>query len=1150
MTTHKPLLPILIFTRDNLAIESSWNESDYHVLAVSTMDAALNTIGEQSPRLIIVDSVLICQQIRAATTIPLLVLCDFTEVDAAFDAGATNCLVQPVHPRLLKQQVAHLLWDTLTQADIERNIALKAEQEQRMLAEALRDTAAAFSSTVNVEEILDIVMENSSHIVPHINSANIMMLEDGMTKIVRHYGYEEAGYTTEMLDTIHFDVDTVPNLRWVKDQQRALVISDTHNSEFNWADSQTSNFVHSIVTAPIVVDGEVLGFINLDSDKTGTFSNEHGKNLQAFANQAAIGLKNARLFEKIQHDAAELEKNVQQRTIALSQANKALRTQIIQRQEAEDKLREERALLRTVIDHIPDNIFVKDRQGRTLLVNQAGLASVGSTSIHDVLYKTNLELYPDSEAWRQYFEREMALMDNDEMLINREDLHINYKGEKRWILVTKVPIHNSQGEVVGLVGVNRDITELKQAQAQLAEERNLLRSLLDTIPDAIYVKDTTHRFVLANPAALKSMRVASFAALLGKTDMDFFSPEQAQISMQQEKAILEKGASIINESDKYVDADGKAGHLLITKLPLRDADGNITGIIGVNHNITHLRKAEELWIANQVLEAEIAERKRAEEAERQQRILAEALRDSVAAINQTLDLNAVLDNLLQVLSDVVPNDAASIMLLEGVNRVRLVRQKGHPTLENMVFDITNWSNLQYIMQTGKFFTTENAQPSSGWHQTPASIWIQSNISVPIMLEDKIEGFLNLDSRHAYRFTEQHAQWLSAFAQQAGTAIRNSRLADKARDYATTLELQVLERTRALENERAQLHAILNAMRDGVIYQVGGMANTPKYVNHALAEMTGFTSEAWLDGSAIREVNTQSWEERRELFQRVEQVLSYRDHWEGEATLKCRDGRIFDAGLVRSEVRDSNGERLGIVTVVRDISQEKALAEQKARFIASASHELRTPIANIKTRLFLMKRRPERFMEHIEIAESVTNLMQNLVEDMFDLSRFERGIVNIKPEPMVLQELIQEIVAYQEPEAERKQIAFVLNMPDEAVQLVADPFRMAQVLINLVKNALNYTPTEGVIHVSLVIEAHEAVIAVADNGPGIAADALPHLFEAFFRLSEDNKGAGLGLSIAQEIVRAHGGSIAVESTVGVGSCFTVRLPLQPHPQVEV
>ena len=152
--------------------------------------------------------------------------------------------------------------------------------------------------------------------------------------------------------------------------------------------------------------------------------------------------------------------------------------------------------------------------------------------------------------------------------------------------------------------------------------------------------------------------------------------------------------------------------------------------------------------------------------------------------------------------------------------------------------------------------------------------------------------------------------------------------------------------------------------------------------------------------------------------------------------------------------------------------------------------------------------------------------------------------------MVLQELIQQIVAYQEPEAERKQIAFVLNMPDEAVQLEADPFRMAQVLINLVKNALNYTPVQGAIHVSLVIEAHEAVIAVEDNGPGIVADALPHLFEAFFRLSEDNKGAGLGLSIAQEIVKAHGGSIAVESTVGVGSCFTVRLPLQPQPQIEV
>ncbi|MDQ7034797.1 MAG: PAS domain-containing sensor histidine kinase [Anaerolineae bacterium] len=291
-----------------------------------------------------------------------------------------------------------------------------------------------------------------------------------------------------------------------------------------------------------------------------------------------------------------------------------------------------------------------------------------------------------------------------------------------------------------------------------------------------------------------------------------------------------------------------------------------------------------------------------------------------------------------------------------------------------------------------------------------------------------------------------------------------------------------------------------------------------------------------------ELNTSDAEEREALFQRIEKRLLHQGYWEGEATFKRKDGRTFDAAIIRSDARDSTGKRQGIVTVLRDISQEKELAEQKARFIASASHELRTPIANIKTRLFLMKRRPEQFMEHINIAESVASLMQKLVEDMFDISRFERGIIVINPEDVVLQDLLTQVVAYQEPEAERRQITIKIDLPSEPLHLQVDPYRLSQVMINLLKNALSYTSTEGIIQVRAVMDENNVVIQVIDNGAGISQEALPQLFQPFFRISEDNKGAGLGLSISQEIVKAHGGIIEVDSTVGKGSSFTIRLPL--------
>jgi PAS domain S-box-containing protein len=414
--------------------------------------------------------------------------------------------------------------------------------------------------------------------------------------------------------------------------------------------------------------------------------------------------------------------------------------------------------------------------------------------------------------------------------------------------------------------------------------------------------------------------------------------------------------------------------------------------------------------------------------------------------------------------------------------------------------------------------------------------------VPIVLENDIIGFLNLDSGTPHTFTQQHSEWLRVFAQQAGTAIRNARMVEEISEYATTLELHVLERTLELENEQAQLDAILNAMRDGVIYQVGGLANTPRYVNRALTQITGFSQDEWLDGTAQRHINTRIGADMSEIQRRVDKMFAYQHYWEDELELPRKDGTTFDTRLTRTEVLNNDGERLGIVTVLRDISQAKALEEQKARFIASASHELRTPIANMKTRLFLMKRRPERFPEHIEVAESVVNLMQQLVEDMFDLARFERGVISLEREDVVLQEIIRQVVSYLEPEAERQQIELRIDTPPHPLHVQADPYRLLQVVINLMKNALNYTPVEGVVNIQLTIEGDEALITVMDNGPGIDEKMLSHLFEPFFRLSEDNKGAGLGLSIAQEIVKSHGGSISVESTVGVGSRFTVHLPL--------
>ena len=267
-------------------------------------------------------------------------------------------------------------------------------------------------------------------------------------------------------------------------------------------------------------------------------------------------------------------------------------------------------------------------------------------------------------------------------------------------------------------------------------------------------------------------------------------------------------------------------------------------------------------------------------------------------------------------------------------------------------------------------------------------------------------------------------------------------------------------------------------------------------------------------------------------------------WRSELFLRRKDGSEFDAGVTIAPGSQPNDDSLHTVAVVRDISQDKALQDQKSRFIANASHELRTPIQNIITRLYLIKHQPPRMKEHIEVIETVTERMRRLVEDLLDLSRFDRGVIPLEKEPVGLQELIQSVVDVQLAEAQMRGIRLTTEMIHEPLFVLGDSERLGQVVTNLVMNALNYTPDDGIVSVTLAQERQYAIVCVKDTGVGIAPARIEQIFEPFVRLSENRQGSGLGLSIAKEIVEMHGGTIDVTSTLGQGSCFTLTFMLAP------
>jgi PAS domain S-box-containing protein len=542
-------------------------------------------------------------------------------------------------------------------------------------------------------------------------------------------------------------------------------------------------------------------------------------------------------------------------------------------------------------------------------------------------------------------------------------------------------------------------------------------------------------------------------------------------------------------------------------------------------------------------------RKRAEDAEHDQRQLAEALRDTAAAINSTLELETVLDRLLVQVERVIPNDASTIMLIEGGD-ANMARFRGYAerglaeAIAGAKLSLTETPNLHVMAETGQPFVISDVAQYSEWVDTPEARWIQSHIGAPIQIEEQVIGFLSLNSLTPEAFTDAHAERLKAFADQAAIAIRNARLYDAVRRHADELEQRVAERTAELEAERAQLRAILDAMSEGVTGVIfdENLQVERRYINEAFHQLFGYTAEEW-SPHLVRSTQ-QSEESYRHLLQAADDSVMRLGIWHGEPQLRRKDGTEFDASMTSTRVTAGDGQIIGIVTVFRDISQEKALQDQRSRFVAYASHELRTPITNLKTRLYLMRKQPEKLDEHLVVVEEVTERMKTLVEDLLDLSRLERGIIPLKRQTLDVQGVILDVIRVQRPEAERKSIALTGEFPSDPLYIHADRERITQVITNLVTNAIHYTAAGGSVHVTAESNNEgDIVVYVEDTGVGIAPNHLPHIFQPFYRVDESADGTGLGLSITREIVELHQGKISVESEIGRGSCFALTFARQ-------
>ncbi|HEX2907658.1 MAG TPA: ATP-binding protein, partial [Phototrophicaceae bacterium] len=552
----------------------------------------------------------------------------------------------------------------------------------------------------------------------------------------------------------------------------------------------------------------------------------------------------------------------------------------------------------------------------------------------------------------------------------------------------------------------------------------------------------------------------------------------------------------------------------------------------------------ELHQSQQHIMLDIAERKRAEAAEYQQRVLAEALRNTASVLTGALDLQEVLSRILEHVAQFVPHDAATVMMIDA-GLTRMVAHRGYvergglEVLDKAQFSITGHRLYAQMIATGQPLIVNETLDTELWVSFSPTDWVHAYLGAPIRFAGETLGFINLDSEIPNVFKPHDAETLQIFADQAGIALHNAHLDEAVRSQAAELERRVTERTAELARERAQLHAILDAMDEGVIGIIYGDEPETiayRYANSALHRLTGYDKDEWEPKSIF--LGSVPIEDFNAFWIKVNREVMQKGIWKTETTIWRKDQTLIDASLTVTRVVGKDGRAEGVVSIIRDISQQKALEAQKANFVAYASHELRTPLTNLQTRLYLARKQPDKMEEHLRILDEVAHRMRNLVENLLDMSRFERGVIQLKLQAVTVQTFIAGIMEMQQAEADQQQLTLTCVVPPPPVVAQFDPDRLHQVVTNLITNALHHTPSGGSVTVRVLpVVSDTLTIQVEDTGVGIPPEHLPHIFEPFYRVQSSGSGMGLGLSISQGIVRLHQGELTVTSEPGQGSCFT-------------
>ena len=1041
-----------------------------------------------------------------------------------------------------------------------------SERHQREVAERLRQVAGLINASLDLDTVLNRILEQLAQVVD-FDSASLMLVAGDQLTMRAIHGFSDPDSVLAIRSAIKDNLLFQEMLA----TRRPIVIADVRKDPRYrvWAGAET---VRSWIGVPLLVRDQVIGQLAVDRRRSEVpYQPQDAELVFAFAQQAANAIANAQLFEAEHHQRqmAEALREVAA-TINASLDRDAVLSRIMEQ-------------LRRVVQF--DSVCALLVDGDELVVS----SGLGFDNLESLIGQ-RLPLTGDDPLTRVFKQRTslvIADVQNDPTWVRRPAA----ERVRGWMGVPLIV----GDRVIGVLAIDSfqpDAYSEKDAQLASAfadQAANAIQNawLYQAAQEARQFSDSLREIGTSLVSTLDLDEVLNRALdSLGKV-VPFHNASvllaDADGTLHPKAARgLAKGGRVWNKplpamehalfhellagkpwviipdvrSDARWQPTENAGDVrsqLSVALRVRD---KVIGALNLSHHqagfynerhasqVSAMAAQAAIAIENARLHEE--EHYRLAEAERRNRELS-ALHGVAAAISSSLDLNTVLDEALVQALKAADMEAGGVYLLDesGTWLTLRVQHKLERDFVSKAGRLMADQGLSaQVARTGQPYASEDLAADIHLVQSTFADreWLlrtgyRSGVLVPLLAHGRLMGTFFGLSRQPYRFAPADLRLLAAIGEEMGVAVENARLHQVLQDYAADLEVRVEQRTAELSRERERLLAVLESAGEGIA--ITNAEGVIEYANPAWEKLTGYQADQAI-AHKLRIVDEEIFPD---LFVFRQGASQHHPIWRQELVGKRPDGAEYTVNLTVTPIFTELGEERelsSLVVVYRDVTEYKELDRMKSEFLSTAAHELRGPLTSIMGFSELLLTRPQlssdeqkRFLEHIN---KHAHHLKELIEDLLDISRIESGAsFAMELKPIELREpLEQEVFAWQTADPTHN---YVLRAGEPWPKVQADASRLRQVIRNLLSNATKYSPAGSDITIAVIPAGKYVEISVADQGVGMSAEELSHLFEKFWRADASStavEGTGLGLVIVKYIVEQHGGQIWVESQPGKGT----------------